>query len=110
MTKRESYAKIREIVKDNAELVAFVDHEVELLDKKNSTKSNKPTQKQKDNEVLKETILTAMENNKAYTVSEICELIGVDSNQKVSAMITALKNDGKVIRAYEKRVARFTKA
>lgn len=110
MTKRENYAKIREIVKDNAELVAFIDHEVELLDKKNSTKSNKPTQKQKDNEVLKETILTAMANNKAYTVSEICELIGVDSNQKVSAMITALKNDGKVIRAYEKRVARFTKA
>ena len=110
MTKRENYAKIREIVKDNAELVAFIDHEVELLDKKNSTKSNKPTQKQKDNEVLKETILTAMVNDKAYTVSEICELIGVDSNQKVSAMITALKNDGKVIRAYEKRVARFTKA
>ena len=110
MTKRESYAKIREIVKDNAELVAFVDHEVELLDKKNSTKSNKPTQKQKDNEVLKETILTAMKPETAYTVSEICELIGVDSNQKVSAMITALKNDGKVIRAYEKRVARFTKA
>ena len=110
MTKRESYAKIREIIKDNAELVAFVDHEVELLDKKNSTKSNKPTQKQKDNEVLKETILTAMATDKAYTVSEICELIGVDSNQKVSAMITALKNDGKVIRAYEKRVARFTKA
>lgn len=110
MTKRENYAKIREIVKDNPELVAFVDHEVELLDKKNSTKSNKPTQKQKDNEVLKETILTAMATDKAYTVSEICELIGVDSNQKVSAMITALKNDGKVIRAYEKRVARFTKA
>ena len=110
MTKRESYAKIREIIKDNAELVAFVDHEVELLDKKNSTKSNKPTQKQKDNEVLKETILTAMATDKAYTVREICELIGVDSNQKVSAMITALKNDGKVIRAYEKRVARFTKA
>ena len=110
MTKRESYAEIREIVKDNPELVAFVDHEVELLDKKNSAKSNKPTQKQKDNEVLKETILTAMKSETAYTVSEICELIGVDSNQKVSAMITALKNDGKVIRTYEKRVARFTKA
>lgn len=110
MTKRENYAKIREIVKDNPELVAFVDHEVELLDKKNSTKSNKPTQKQKDNEVLKDTILTAMENDKSYTVSELCEIIGVDSNQKVSAMITALKNEGKVARSYEKRVARFTKA
>ena len=34
MTKREMYAEIRKAVADNADMVAFIDHEVELLDKK----------------------------------------------------------------------------
>ena len=32
-TKREFFGEIREIVKENTELVAFIDHELELLDK-----------------------------------------------------------------------------
>ena len=30
-TKREFFGEIREIVKENTELVAFIDHELELL-------------------------------------------------------------------------------
>ena len=40
MTKREMFAEIRKIVADNAEMVAFIDHEVELLDKKKSGSRN----------------------------------------------------------------------
>ena len=52
MTKRENYTAIRAIVADNAELVAFIDHELELLDKKNSKRSDKPTAKQTANAEL----------------------------------------------------------
>ena len=34
LTKRDYFAQLKEIVKDNAELVAFIDHELELLNKK----------------------------------------------------------------------------
>ena len=45
LTKRDYFAQLKEIVKDNAELVAFIDHEVELLTRKNSGNSQTKTQK-----------------------------------------------------------------
>ena len=53
MTKRENYTALRAIVADNAELVAFIDHEIELLNKKNARRSDKPTAKQVANEDTK---------------------------------------------------------
>ena len=44
VTKREYFAQLREVVADNPELVAFIDHEVELLNKKNSGNSQTKTQ------------------------------------------------------------------
>ena len=46
-TKREFYGELRELVGGNAELVAFIDHELELLDKKSSSKTPTKTQQQK---------------------------------------------------------------
>ena len=37
MTKREMFAEIRNIVADNAEMVAFIDHEIELLERKSNS-------------------------------------------------------------------------
>lgn len=109
MTKRENFTAIRAIVADNAELAAFIDHELELLDKKNA-KGSAPTKKQIVNNAIKDEILSVM-SDKPMTISEIMELVpSVESNQKMSALITQLKNDGKVIRTVEKRVAYFAKA
>ena len=44
-TKREFFGEIREIVKENTELVEFIDHELELLNKKTSAKSTKVNNK-----------------------------------------------------------------
>ena len=63
-TKREFFGEIREIVKDNSELVAFIDHELELLDKKTSAKSTKVNTEQVE---LMDKIVNAlneMRNNK----------------------------------------------
>ena len=111
MTKRESYAKIREIVKDNAELVAFIDHEVELLNKKNNA-PKKPTEKQVENEKLKDIILAEM-SDKPMTVTEMQTNISALadlSNQRVTAIVRQLVEDNSLIRTVVKRKAYFTKA
>ena len=111
MTKRESYAKIREIVKDNAELVAFIDHEVELLNKKNNA-PKKPTEKQVENEKLKDVILAEM-GDKTMTVTEMQTNISALadlSNQRVTAIVRQLVEDNSLIRTVVKRKAYFTKA
>ena len=48
MTKREMFVAIRNAVLDNEEMVAFIDHEIDLLERK-STSPKKPTETQKEN-------------------------------------------------------------
>jgi hypothetical protein len=110
MTKREMFAEIRKIVADNAEMVAFIDHEVELLDKKKSG-SRKPTKTQVENDAFKADILTALaEADEPVTIKgliEICPSIAGLTNQRVTHMLTDLRKDGKVARTYVKKVAYF---
>ena len=106
-TKRENYNALLKIeaVANNLELVEFIKHEIELLDKKNST-DKKPTATQVANEALKNTILDYMEPSIGYTVTDIIK--GVEecselSNQKVSALMRALKDEGKVTKTEGKK-------
>lgn len=111
MTKRENYAILRTLVADNAELVAFIDHEIELLNKKN-TKSDAPTKKQIENNALKADILANM-GTEPMTISEMCDTIPClngQSNQKVSALVKQLLDDGRLVRTVVKRKAYFAKA
>ena len=110
MTKKEMFAVLREKVVDCPELVKFIDHEVELLERKNATKSGKPTVNQLANEGLKEQILAFLSDNGASTVTQIMKGVGLESNQKTSALVRQLKEGGLVIRSVEKGVAYFTKA
>ena len=109
MTKREYFAQIREIVAENEELVAFVDHEVELLDKKNSRKSGKPTKAQVANEGIKAEITEYLRENAPARIGDIAQAVGQTPN-KVNALIKQMKDTGEVIRTEEKRVAYFTLA
>lgn len=111
MTKREMYAMIREAVADNAEMVAFIDHEVELLDKK-KTSTRKPTKTQLENDAFKADILTALaEVDAPVTIKELCGVCGSIAgltNQRITHLLTDLRKDGKVTRTYIKKVAYFT--
>lgn len=113
MTKRENYASIREIVEKlgRTDLVEFVDHEVELLNKKNNA-PKKPTEKQVENEKLKDVILAEM-GDKPMTVTEMQTNISALadlSNQRVTAIVRQLVEDNSLIRTVVKRKAYFTKA
>lgn len=112
MTKREKFEMLMAIpeVKSNPVLSEFIDHELELLAKKN-TSEKKPTAVQVANEALKQTIMDVLnENGGLMTVTDIqksCEELAVLSNQKVSALIRQLKDDGKVEKIEDKRKSYF---
>ena len=111
ITKKEMFTMIKAQVKDNAEMVAFIDHEIELLDKKASNK--KATKTQEANIGIKSTILAVLEDGKSMTVTEMqgaSAELGELSNQKVSALVRQLVDAGDVVRIIDKKVSRFSLA
>lgn len=114
ITKREKFemlAKIAE-VKANPMLAEFIEHELELLAKKNASGNGKLTAVQVANNGIKEEILECMakEPNRLFTISEMMKLFPCCaelSNQRVSALVRQLKEDRKVERLEEKRKAVF---
>ena len=113
MTKKEMLAQIMASYDLTDEEKAFIQHEIELLEKKNTRKdgSKAMTATQKANEVLKARIVEILSKaEKPMSVSEIAKSdseLAELSGQKVSAIITLLKNDGIVKRVEIKRKAYF---
>ena len=115
LTKKDYFAKLLaiEAVAADVELVNFINHEVDLLSRKNSSGESKLTAKQKMNEQLKDSIIDCMEEGKKYTIAEMNSTFEELKNftaSKVNALVTQLKNEGKVVRVEEKRRAYFQKA
>lgn len=80
--------------------------------KKNSAE-RKPTANQTENAGLKVAILGGMATGKTYTITDLMKCIPelADlSNQRVSAIVRQLKDEGAVTREEIKRKAYFTKA
>ena len=100
------FAAIREVVADNADMVTFIDHELELLNKKSSAE-RKPTATQIENENFKKLIFnhlvelgTAKCIKELQTdIPEIAEL----SNQRVTHLMTALIKENKITKEYVKK-------
>ena len=114
ITKRDRFNALLSIpaVQADAGLVDFINHELELLAKKNSA-DKKPTAQQTANEAIKSAIVEAMEANRLYTVTEIQKSVDecADlSNQRVSALLRQLKDDGVIVRTEDKRKAYFSLA
>lgn len=114
VTKRERFEQLLAIaeVKANGELVKFINHELELLAKKNASGEGKLTATQIANNGIKEEILECMANepNRLFTISEMQKLFPCCaelSNQKLSVLVRQLVADGKVERLEEKRKAVF---
>ena len=105
MTKKEMFAVIANAMADNAEVVEFCNHEIELLSRKRS-KSNKPTPKQIENEGIKERIVAVLGESEApMTIKEIIESLGEKlTSQRVSALLTQLIKAEIVVKTYEKKV------
>ena len=114
LTKAQKFALLKEIpaVAENSVLVEFIDHELELLAKKNSAEK-KPTAQQTANEGIKFAIVEGMEEGKLYTITDLIKSIPdcADlTNQRVSNLVRQLVSEGKVVRTEEKRKAYFSLA
>ena len=109
ITKKQMFAQILTHLTDENE-IAFINHEIELLENK-ASQTRKPNANQVANESFKETILQVLNaTDKALTITEIQasdESLALLTNQRISALLTQLKNDNLVERFEEKRKAYF---
>lgn len=111
MTKKEMFAEIRNLVADNEEMVAFIDHEIELLNRKaNSVK--KPTKTQVENDGFKATIVAYLATADApKTIKELqseIEEISALTNQRITHMLTDLVKAGTLSKEYVKKTPYFS--
>jgi hypothetical protein len=112
ITKAQKFAMLKAIpaVAENAMLVEFIDHEMELLAKKNSAEK-KPTAQQVANKGVAEAIVEALANepSRLFTITEIIKEVPACAdltNQRVSAIVRQLI-DVSVERVEDKRKAYF---
>ena len=118
-TAREIYTIILEVAntfefENSAEVAEFAEHQLELLNKRAEASRNASKANAEANEGLKTTVLTALANiGEKVTVTtlqkespELAEL----SNQKISYLLSNLKEEGRVIRTTEKKKAYYSVA
>ena len=110
MTKRDYFNELKGLVANRTDLVDFIDHEIELLDRK-SSKSNQ-TKTQKENETIKEQIIVALkEIARPVTVDELRANnanMGEFSNQKLSALLKQLVDTNVVVKTIDKKKSYFS--
>jgi hypothetical protein len=114
LTKAQKFAMLKAIpeVAGNPVLVDFIDHELELLTKKNSAEK-KPTAQQAENQVIAQAILAHLtaQPTRLFTVTELMKEVPVCAgltNQRVSAIVRGMIGVS-VERVEDKRKAFFRK-
>lgn len=98
-----------EAIKANQIYVDFLAHELELLNKKATTK--KSTKDSEANETIKVKILDVLATMDSGTVSDIQKKdadLSALSNQKVSSMLKSLVEDGQVEKTTDKKKSKFS--
>ena len=117
MTKKDWFATIRAMVEGSGneredEILAFIDHEVELLEKKSNKSGQTKTQKE-NVEVVAKIENALREVGKAVTITELqtaSEEMSAYSNQKLSALLKQMVSKGTVVRTEDKKKAYFSLA
>ena len=113
MTKKETFAEIRNIVANNEEMVAFIDHEIELLERK-SNSPKKPTKTQIENDGFKAEIVAYLtEVDAPKTIKELqAEIpsIGGLTNQRITHMLTDLVKAETLTKEYVKKTPYYSVA
>ena len=95
----------------NAEFKAYLENEKALLEKKRDNK--KATKTQTENVGIKALILEVLAEKSGVTITEIQsarEELRALSNQKISALVKQLKDNGEVVKTVEKGKSLFSLA
>lgn len=107
-TKRDMFEAIMELAEDNADIVAFAAHEIELLDKR-AAAPRKPSKNAEANEVIKSNVVKALDSmENGATATELANAEDV-SVQRMSQLLRQLIAEGFVtkVEAKGKEKARF---
>jgi len=113
MTKKEMFNEILAVVADNAEMVEFINHEIELLNRKSSA-VRKPTKNQLENETFKTEIVDYLKNADApKTIKEL--QIAIPSladltNQRITHLLTDLVKAETLTKNYVKKTPYYSVA
>lgn len=115
MTKRDYFNGLLGVIENHKDSIenyeefkAFIEREIELLNKKRS--NSKPTKTQIENEKIKAKILEVLTDvNEVMTISELMTAGGLEnySNQKLSVLCHQLVNEHKVVNTKVKKVSYF---
>lgn len=115
MTKRDYFNGLLGVIENHKDSIenyeefkAFIEREIELLNKKRS--NSKPTKTQIENEKIKEKILIAFEKiDEPVTITELTKMDGLTeySNQKLSVLCYQLVDEHKVVNTKVKKVSYF---
>lgn len=111
VTIKEQFVEVAEVLRgvERADLAEFIEGRIAVLDKKAANK--KATAKQEENEILKGKIVDFLAENatERYVAGDLAKTFEV-SIPKISALLTQLKTDGKIVREVEKKTAYFSVA
>ena len=110
VTKRDNFNALLKIeeVASNEQLVEFINHELELLDKKSASHSTAKTANQKANEEIKKTLIEALAKLGKSTISELqagSEEMAEYWNQKLRALPKQLVDSKQVVRTMDNKKA-----
>jgi hypothetical protein len=108
MTKADYFRQIMTNYALTEDEKAFVEHELDLLAKKNSA-DKKPTAQQVANDGIKTAIAETLERGKLYTITDIIKSVPECAdltNQRVSAIVRSMLGDT-IERIEDKRKAYF---
>lgn len=111
ITKRDRFNALLNMaeVQNDPGMVEFIEHELELLNRKNSAE-RKPTAQQIANMALADAICAQLSPAERYTVSEAMKIVpecAELSNQKVSRIMGDLVKAGRMERIEDKRKTYF---
>ena len=110
-TKKEMFGELIKLAETNerTDLIAFCEHEIDLLNKKASASGQ--TKTQAENEKIKVVIAEELTRlARAVTISELLkesEELGQYSNQKLSALLKQMVESGIVTRVVDKKKTMF---
>ena len=116
ITKRDNFTSIIAVLKEAGkdDLVAVMEHEIELLDKKSANRSSKPTVRQAENAEIKSAIVKSLESGKAYRCAEIKAMIPAlaegEGTQRTARLCNDLVSEGLLVKSIDKKVVYFALA
>ena len=109
LTKKEKFNMVLALIPaENTELVEFIKHELELLERKTTGSDKVKAKKNAENEKLKADLLVALaEYGEPVTVTDFHDkspsTVATLSVSKLTSLLTSLKADGKVVRTEIKK-------